>query len=80
MPVFNYQCPKCLKQSAVLGQSETDESKQERSCRECGTRLERAHQPLTSKSVEILDNGLMARPVERLTNQEELKQQQKGWK
>jgi putative FmdB family regulatory protein len=69
MPLYRFTCDKCggvftrlLKQG---------QQKQRQQC-ECGGELKRSPKPPGSTMMETLDNGAMAKKLERLQNAEEL--------
>lgn len=65
MPVFNLQCSNCGKTKKVLRKTEQDIKN---ILCECGSGMTRDTQPLTSKVTEIIDNGLMPKKVEVISN------------
>jgi len=70
MPIFNFFCEKCQKQvrrvlapEAMLGPVLHQE---------CGSELKRVQSPPSSQVKETMDNGIMAKKLERYANAEEL--------
>lgn len=69
MPLYNLNCPKCLKTFrkllllVALPKAE---------CPECHVLMEREATPPSNTVYESLDNGAMIKRVERLANAEEL--------
>jgi hypothetical protein len=82
MPMYYYQCETCKKERRRICSPE--ESGKAPSC--CGQPMKRAPRACTSRCVETLDNGLMTKSLERLTDAERLfheraevtKKQQRG--
>lgn len=71
MPVFNLVCSTCGETSKVLRKSEKEISKVK--CAECKGKMVRAESsPPSSRIVEVLDNGLMSKSVERPADAERL--------
>lgn len=62
MPMFVLWCDKCKTSSRRISPrwSEVDKA-----CGQCGGPLTRDYQPPTDRSVEVLDNGIMGRSLER---------------
>lgn len=74
MPMFRYECPDHGIQ-VFSGHSFSEEAKVERVCRVCGGSVVRCPGVPSSRSVEVIDWGWMARPVERLDNAREIHHQ-----
>lgn len=70
MPLFSLQCPMCSKiyQKLLKDVLSINEEK----CIDCLVRLERKLNEFSTQSTEIIDNGIMIKQVEKLTNVEEL--------
>jgi transcription elongation factor Elf1 len=68
MPIFNLECPSCNRSKKVLRKIESEIK--DITCK-CGAKMQRKSQPLSTKTTEIIDNGLMAKKVEVLSNIEE---------
>ena len=66
MPLFFFECA-CGKQSKRLLKKAEDVQ----DC-ECGAKPTRTPQPMTSRVVEVLDNGIMSRRLERPADAERL--------
>lgn len=67
MPVFSFRCDSCGAQARRLLPAAPDEYL----C-VCGKPMERNGAGPTSRATEVLDNGMMSRPLERLDNAEEI--------
>ena len=65
MPVFNYRCESCGIGVRTMSRSSSTH-------KECGGKLVREPQGASSQKMDTIDNGLMAKKVERLTDVEEL--------
>ena len=70
MPIVNYICPHCNTKSQKLLKSE--QIKTVMYCPHDNTSLLREYGNPSTISKEIIDNNLMARPVERFTDSAEL--------
>ena len=68
MPLYYYQCSVCFKESRRICSPE--ESKTPPLC--CEKPMVRAARGVSSRCVETLDNGVMGRKLERLTDAERL--------
>lgn len=68
MPVFNYGCRACGATRRVLAEVEPERL----FCDVCDWEMERAHEPPTTVTKEVLDNGWMARRVERWSDAERI--------
>jgi len=66
MGLYHFQCPVCEKTKRKLFKSEPGDL----ILCECGHVMLRIMQPPTTRVVEILDNGLMPRKIERLSEAE----------
>lgn len=64
MASYNYQCKKCGAKLRFLSKKERHEK--------CSGLLERVSDGAHSQLMDVLDNGLMQRRIERLSNVEEL--------
>lgn len=69
MPLYYFQCSKCLKEQRRI--LTLEESKKEQAC-DCGYSLRRTPKPPSSRVTETLDNGVMTRKLERLADAERL--------
>jgi putative FmdB family regulatory protein len=70
MPRYLFACAACKHK---LGKRlEAGQQTNPQSCPRCGAVMERAPSPPSTQVLETLDNGIMARRVERLANAEEL--------
>jgi PHP family Zn ribbon phosphoesterase len=67
VPAFNFAC-ECGNRVTKLRSAPPAEV----SCPECGRPMKRAAMGPTSRCTEVLDNGAMSRPLERLDNAEEI--------
>lgn len=70
MPLYNFRCTneKCKKLTRrIMSVQEYDESSGWVSCPDCQFTALREMSGASSRSMEVLDNGFMARPVERLS-------------
>lgn len=67
--MYRYDCPTCGEIKRLLT---VKASKKPQVCKECGSDLTRAAKGASSKIVETLDNGIMARKVERLADAERI--------
>jgi putative FmdB family regulatory protein len=68
MPVFYYKCSQC-EENTTLFHKKDDKSV----CKKCGSnKLERNATGASSQVLETLDNGLMARKVERAPDIEKI--------
>lgn len=74
MPIYNFICPNCSKTKKLLRKNESQAK--EIKC-ECGTQMNRDTKPLTSKTTEIIDNGLMSKKVEVASNIKESLEERK---
>jgi putative FmdB family regulatory protein len=70
MPLYYFRCGPCNSQIKVFCKPE--KLQDERKCKTCGSNLVRNQQSPTTNVMEILDNGLMARAVERIADAEEV--------
>lgn len=71
MPLYHYACTSCGKQSRRVMTAQ--EAKSEQKCPDpCGAPLKREPRAPTATVSETLDNGLMARRVERPADAERL--------
>jgi ribosomal protein S27E len=70
MALFNFVCPKCGTKKRRICSPE--EAKQPISCKQCSTTLERDPTGPTQQVKERIDNTLMPRAVERLSEAERL--------
>lgn len=68
MPMYYYQCEACKK--TVRRICSPEQSTDLPKC--CSGAMVRTPKPPTSRSVETLDNGLMVKRIERLTEAERL--------
>jgi DNA-directed RNA polymerase subunit RPC12/RpoP len=66
MAVFWYKC-KCGASLRKLLEKAVPQV-----CSSCGKKMARSPRPVTTKTNEVLDNGLMVNRVERLVNAEEI--------
>jgi DNA-directed RNA polymerase subunit RPC12/RpoP len=71
MAWFTYECPTCKRD--VL--QRLPKRLPQVICKECGTTIFPKLKIGTSRMVEVLDNGLMAKKVERLHNVEDIMQE-----
>lgn len=73
MPVYNFRCASCKQLTRKLMKVETYEALASASveCR-CGGVATREMQAASSQTMEVLDNGLIARRVERLSEAERI--------
>jgi hypothetical protein len=70
MPLYNFRCTneKCQKLTKrIMSVQDYDDSSGWISCPDCAFTALREMSGATSKAMERLDNGFMARPVERLS-------------
>lgn len=70
MPMYNYQCPGCKQTFRLIRTPE--KALLPVNCATCDTQLVRKPAPPSSMAKEVLDNGMMARQVERLADIEEI--------
>lgn len=70
MPLYNLYCPRCAEHSRRI--TTTEKMKSGLHCKTCDAILERRATGASSQVKEVLDNGIMARPVERWANAEEI--------
>lgn len=68
MPLFNLVCTKCAKKTRVLAPSRSDSLS--KPC-ECGGSFD-FKVNISTRNIEVLDNGLMERKVERVEGVEEM--------
>lgn len=68
MPLYCYQCSTCKKTARRI--CSPDESKTAPIC--CEKPMKRTPKPITSRCVEVLDNGVMPKKLERLVDAERL--------
>lgn len=68
MPLFYFKCskPDCGTERSIIGPPAA--AKKVVVCKLCGSNMTRAPRPPSSKAVEVLDNGLMSRKVERIAD------------
>lgn len=71
MPLYQFDCRECGATARFL-LTVAQYKEKDLTCGSCGARLYRAAVPPTSTSVEVRDNGLMARSVETYSNMEEM--------
>jgi len=71
MALYRLACVKCRKKASLLTDKPLAEAIVELKCVDCGEKLERAGTGPSTSVVERLDNGLMARAVERPRDAEE---------
>lgn len=72
MPLYNFRCSKCWKLTKkIMLASEFEDSPGWITC-ECGYTAPREMSPPSTKTMEVLDNGRMAKPVERLADAERI--------
>lgn len=70
MPLYNFVCSKCgTKKRRIFS---VEESKKPQPCPQCKADMERDQTGPTRQVMERLDNGLMPRAVERLSEAERL--------
>ena len=62
MPMFVLWCESCRRHTRRISKNWADTKTE---CDQCGGRMVRDYQPPTDRSVEILDNGIMGRQLER---------------
>lgn len=70
MPMYRFKCPECSSEVRILRRPEKAGDAVE--CPHCKVPMKRNAQGASSKVVEVLDNGIMSRRVERLANIEEI--------
>lgn len=70
MPLFYYACPACENRFPKL--LSPDKAKEPQICPKCQKQAERAPQAPTTQVMEKIDNGLMARAVERPADAERI--------
>jgi hypothetical protein len=72
MPVFYFECPVCHMPDRMILSPE--EGKGDVPCRapDCSGKLKRTRKAPTTRITETLDNGLMARSLERLADAEKI--------
>lgn len=74
MPLYKYKCELCEEISKFL----TDEPSEDINCNKCGGWIDgpakayRFLAPSTYQNLEMLDNGLSAKPIERYADAERL--------
>jgi putative FmdB family regulatory protein len=66
MPVYNYRCLECDKAERRIHEPSADLQV----CKTCGSVLVREMKPPTARVVEVLDNGVMSKRVERFADAE----------
>ena len=74
MPLYNWQCPKCGKRTRRLL---VERPKEDVLCQDDGAVLESLTKGSTSV-MEVLDNGIMPKRVERYRDAVELRKQHAG--
>ncbi len=70
MPLYYFKCNACNSQAKVF--CKLEKLKEEHVCKTCGSVLVRNPQAPTTNIMETLDNGVMARAVERIADAEEI--------
>ncbi len=70
MPLYYFKCIHCNSRVNVF--CKTEKLKEERHCVKCNTVLKRAPNAPSTNVKETLDNGIMARRVERIADAEEV--------
>ena len=70
MPLFYFKCSECQKPRTVICSVKKVDDK--RTCDSCEGELVRTPVGPGTSCVETLDNGLMAKKIERLSNAEEI--------
>ena len=68
MPLFYYICDICQKE--IRRVCNIQESKTLPIC--CGSQTKRNPRPVTARCIEVIDNGIMTKKLERLTDAERL--------
>lgn len=68
MPLFNFHCPKCDVPVRLL----LDSADQAQSHKKCGETLKRVLGAASSQAMEVLDNGIQPRRVERYAEAERI--------
>lgn len=71
MPLYQFDCRECGAAVRLL-LTVAQYKEKDLTCGSCNSKLHRAAVPPTSTSVEVRDNGLMARSVETYSNMEEM--------
>lgn len=73
MPLFNVKCPNGHKSSILTFESSFDKIPSvKKKCKECGEEMVRDGTGPTSSVKEKLDNGMMPKAIERLSDAERL--------
>lgn len=65
MPIFDFVCDKCNSPIRTMNRTLKEH-------KDCGGKLVRKAEGASSQQYDTIDNGLMSRKLERLTNVEEL--------
>ena len=69
MPLFNLVCKRC---KAAIRRILKPQEVRKQVCGDCGGTMRRVPGSISTQMMERLDNGAMARTMERLANAEEL--------
>jgi putative FmdB family regulatory protein len=69
MPLYHFDCTGC--EEATRRLLEPSEASNQ-ICKKCGAKLKRVPNPPSTHVIEILDNGCMAKKVERFSEAERL--------
>lgn len=73
MPLYNFRCATCKQTTRKLMKVEAYEALESASIQcKCGGAAKREMQAASSQTMEVLDNGLVARRVERLSEAERI--------
>lgn len=72
MPIYNLRCSGCQAERTRFAANSADA--RAKPCERCGAVMGRAATGPGARKVEVLDNGLMGRSVERLADAEELQE------
>lgn len=77
MSLYHFSCVGCEEDTRRLLEKPSEVSIQ--ICKKCGDKLTRVPNPPTSAIIEVLDNGIMSKKVERFSEAERLfKERAKG--
>lgn len=71
MPLFNFKCDSCGSKNRIILNKYSAQM-----CEKCGSEMRRIPKPPSSRVTEVLDNGFMAKSIERLADIERVSKEE----